>query len=286
MALLASRFQREFHARRSPFTLVELLMVFAIICILMSLLLPVVIGMQKKARYSRWLASQTNRHADASLVGYWSFEDKKGTTLSNQARGLEVENYFETSLDGTMTNNPVWAEGRWPGKGALYFDGSNDYVNCGNHPALDLRNSLSIAVWAYHKPGNFSILLSRGGWAGTSNGYALFWWGNTIYAVLRSGAATQTWVSTTAPSDNTWHNIGLTWDRNSTTATLYFDGKAVKTGSFTGPIGAPIANMTFRIGVSQDSAGSYFKGFIDEVAVYERALNASEMNTIYLMGAP
>ena len=74
---------------------------------------------------------------------------------------------------------------------------------------------------------------------------------------------------------NTWTHLSVTY--NGSTLTLYRNGVAVATSTVSGTL-SPTTG-TLQIGASQ--FGEYFKGLIDEVRIYNRALSATEIQTIY-----
>src|SRR5262249_8731703 len=76
-------------------------------------------------------------------------------------------------------------------------------------------------------------------------------------------------------SANTWTHLTLTY--NGSTLTLYRNGVAVATSTASGTL-SPNSG-TLQIGASQ--FGEYFKGLIDEVRIYNKALSATEIQTIY-----
>ena len=75
-----------------------------------------------------------------------------------------------------------------------------------------------------------------------------------------------------------WHMIVATLDTASQTRVIYWDGKQVATDK-----GGGEAHKTgvFSIGDSTVFAGRFFKGGIDEVALWDRALKATEVAAIY-----
>ena len=74
---------------------------------------------------------------------------------------------------------------------------------------------------------------------------------------------------------NTWTHLAVTY--NGSTLTLYRNGVAVATSTVSGTL-SPTTG-TLQIGASQ--FGEYFKGLIDEVRIYNRALSDTEIQTIY-----
>ncbi len=72
---------------------------------------------------------------EAELVGWWRFDEGSGT-IANDSSG--------NGNDGTFNGNPQWVVGYFGG--ALEFDGSDDYIDCGNDPSLDLTK-WTITFW-------------------------------------------------------------------------------------------------------------------------------------------
>jgi hypothetical protein len=77
---------------------------------------------------------------------------------------------------------------------------------------------------------------------------------------------------------NQWHLIVATMDAVSQTRVIYWDGKPVATDKGGGRAGKTGA---FSIGASTVFGGRFFKGGIQEVGLWNRALAASEVAAIY-----
>jgi Concanavalin A-like lectin/glucanases superfamily len=77
---------------------------------------------------------------------------------------------------------------------------------------------------------------------------------------------------------NQWHMIVATLDTASHTRALYWDGKLVAHDGGGGQAGK---TAPFSIGASTVFSGRWFKGGIEEVALWNRPLQASEVSSIY-----
>jgi hypothetical protein len=79
--------------------------------------------------------------------------------------------------------------------------------------------------------------------------------------------------------DGVWHHLAASYD--GTTATVYVDGQPVGLGAAASAGSTTVSRL--RIG---DLAfpGYYFKGVIDEVRLYDRALSAADITAIYTDG--
>jgi hypothetical protein len=93
-------------------------------------------------------------------------------------------------------------------------------------------------------------------------------------------------VSFTPPPDkllDQWHLILVTLDTPTKTRVIYWDGKSVASDKGSG---APNKSGAFTIGESQIFKGRFFKGGIQEVALWNRALKADEVDAIYAASSP
>ncbi|WP_230226219.1 InlB B-repeat-containing protein, partial [Allobaculum mucilyticum] len=108
------------------------------------------------------------------------------------------------------------------------------------------------------KTGNFVTAL-RVGVGGNTAGYIGF---------RTSKASGQHYTVTRTASPNTWYH--LTWVRDSAGVTLYIDGQLVRT----------IPYKTFPLCLDV-IGGSDFAGYVDEVRVYNKGLNADEVSVDY-----
>jgi hypothetical protein len=77
---------------------------------------------------------------------------------------------------------------------------------------------------------------------------------------------------------NQWHLIVATLDTSTQTRALYWDGKQVATDKGSGRAGKTSA---FTVGESIVFTGRFFQGGIQDAALWNRALKASEVATIY-----
>ncbi|HOK80856.1 MAG TPA: LamG domain-containing protein [bacterium] len=291
---------------KKGFTLIELLVVIAIIAILAAMLLPALSRARKQAKYSRWQAYRTNLPADETLILYWTFEDGQGNKIKNRAIGdARDEEYNREAYDALFDNtpfptpanpNPVpsdygacpsWVKdgGRWPGKYSLYFDG-NDYIRAG---AGEVVYALTIEAWVKINNltgGTQTILVNQFYQAGRPYCWAL--WaeksGVAQATITQASAAT---LSGKALRPGEWEYIAFTWDGNTRVFTLYQNGVQVarSTTSIT-RLPYNYYNLEINVGRDPQTGSDYLTGYIDEIAVYKRALSDSEIRAHYAMGKP
>jgi hypothetical protein len=158
------------------------------------------------------------------------------------------------------------------------FDGVNDYIDAGNSASLDLPNVGTLVVWA--KIAKYTVypsIVGKGASAGFDNsGYGIeLFPTNSVngYICNRSNPAIYDQVIFGSPALNTWHNYILKW--NGTFVYSYLDG--VETQRVSQRLNVSSSASNFLIG----TLSSYFNGTIDEVMVFNRSLNSTEIQQVY-----
>jgi Concanavalin A-like lectin/glucanases superfamily/Secretion system C-terminal sorting domain len=158
---------------------------------------------------------------------------------------------------------------------ALNFDGTNDYINCGNNPMFNLTASLSAEAWIKRSiAGTDDCIIGKDVFA-NGTGYALWVYQNNKF-VLRFSNREYSSVSTVAA--NVWTHVAATYDATTTTLKLYING--ILDATFTS-VAVPVSNTgNLYIGTPQDAVANALFGFggsMDEVRVWGRALQQSEI---------
>jgi hypothetical protein len=197
------------------------------------------------------------------LVGEYSFNQGSGTTLTDTSGNHN---------NGTITNG-TWAPGQFGGN-ALSFNGQNTWVTIPNSSSLNLTSAMTLEAWV--KPTTFtgasSIIMKEqpGGLV-----YALYAASDgpapptTVVDV--GGVDTQVSSAAGLPS-GTWSYLSATYD--GTVLKLYVNGTLVSSLGLTGALAT--SSGVLRIG-GDSIWGEFFNGLIDDVRVYNRALNQGEI---------
>jgi hypothetical protein len=203
---------------------------------------------------------------ESRLIGMWHLDDGAGTT---------AEDSSGKGNHGTLENmDPAasWTEGRFAG--ALRFDGTDDFVDCGDDESLAATEEVTIEAWvnAEDLPG-VGVIAARGEFT-----YVLAL-DDANLAMLKIGdnTAWHTEVRGITPVTGGWFHVAGTYMRSTGEARIYVNG--FEDGSTTGS-GAAIGDRAASL--SLGSASSYasrdfFSGLLDEVRLYDRALTAAEI---------
>lgn len=207
------------------------------------------------------------------LVGYWKFDEGSDINAADSSGN---------GNNGTLTNSPTWTSGKI--KGGLSFDGVDDYVVMSDtltNPSTfgGVNGSMTIVAWvnstdvsrysmATHHIGGFDYFSA--GATGSGKLRTMVWdaVNNVNYWPISNGAI----------SNGNWFHIVF----------IFEGGKGYKfyiNGSLDRDY--PNSNLSLYdygsasyIGYGTD-ANTYFKGLIDDVRVYNRALSAAEISAIY-----
>ncbi len=196
------------------------------------------------------------------LVNYWSFDE--ADIVGDTAKDVWGEN------DGTIMGDPKLVTGK-VGK-ALEFDGVDDKVSIGNISALSGEN-VTITAWVYWEGGSGIydpiVTQSDANWAG----YYFYMYSDDPVKSLTFwlNDDPEVYTPTSFPEDK-WHFAAGTHD--ATDLKVYVDGVLQATQAMTGSG----ISKTGYIGFDDYTpAPEYFKGIIDEVAIYNRALSEDEI---------
>ncbi|OHB68889.1 MAG: hypothetical protein A2Y77_04930 [Planctomycetes bacterium RBG_13_62_9] len=205
--------------------------------------------------------------ASAALVGWWKFDETSGTGAKDSSG---------QGNDGTVVGNAKWATGKVGG--AFEFDGST-YINCGRKPSLNVRDQITIAfcfkVQAFTN--TWEAFLAKGDGAyrsSRSNGTD-----NATHMGITGG---NYFDAVTIITDNQWHFWTGTY--NGAEARIYIDGKLDASRQYSGQIGDS-SSYDLYIGENQQATGRLLHGLLDDVRIYDKALNEQQVQDL-ITGGP
>jgi hypothetical protein len=201
--------------------------------------------------------------AQTDPVASYAFDEISGTTASDATGNGRTG----TVRSGTWTTDGYFG-------GGLTFNGTNTWVTVADHASLDLRTAMTLEAWV--RPTALS------GWRTVVMKEAAGQLAYTLYAhddvprpaaYVNGGLASETTVAGTSGLPlNTWTHLATTYD--GTMLRLYVNGVEVSARPLTAQITA--TSKPLRIG-GNSVWGEYFRGTIDEVRIYARALTAAQI---------
>ncbi|HOU14788.1 MAG TPA: PKD domain-containing protein [Anaerolineae bacterium] len=149
------------------------------------------------------------------------------------------------------------------------FDGVEDYITADSVSTAALSQTLSLGAWVYAESGAAAREAALAFQTNADEVRAALYYNPTTQKFeYDDGATTQSSAATFAA--NGWHHVMVTLD-SANAGVLYVDGRPEAT--FTSAA-RPETGGKFSIG---QASGAWFKGFIDEVEVFPRALSAEEI---------
>ncbi len=169
---------------------------------------------------------------------------------------------------------------------AYYFDGINDYIQVPRNLSIEPQNQLTLAAWIapeFPTAGWRTIISKR--WATASDPY-------DSYLLSTNPTYANKWqfaVSTGVPGSLTFeaaHNfypaqqwLFLTATLQGGAMKLYINGALDSTRSFVGSLAYSTMDLYLGWGVS--GPNEYYKGKVDDIKIYNRALSSIEIQQLY-----
>ena len=210
-------------------------------------------------------ATPTPPPCSVEMVAYWRADSDASDYLG--------------SHDGTLMNGATFEAGYC--EQAFSFDGVDDYVSIPSSSDFDLgtTDDKTFAFWwNVQSLATNTIPLSRRDLTLNQRGLALHLEPTDYYLHLEVSH----WAKYTAGyTTNEWYHVALT--KAGTSWKLYHDGSELSYYTSSGwPYNADVTkDVALWIGGDPVNSDHYFNGLIDEVAVYNRALTAPEILTLY-----
>jgi len=202
-----------------------------------------------------------------TIVGIWLFDEGGGdVAIDSSGNGN----------DGTL-NGPEWTNKSKFG-GALEFNGAGSYIEFATGESMKTQHLTFMAWFNTRKLDGYGHIFQTGNdWDDMAGCvFRVHQEGYAQSALAFGPGNTATWLNGPALEADTWYHMVLTYD--GTTATLYLDGVNVASGDGQGEI--MYDDQPVRIGVLSNTIGSAFDGFIDEVALFDVALEAEDIEAI------
>lgn len=212
------------------------------------------------------------------IVAYWKLDEESGTTFDDF-----VDNY-----DGSCssTNCPAPISGIIDG--GQNFDGNNDFIDAGDITELNGASAFTVIGW-YNQTDLSVIAFLFSKLNDGSNDITAETFSNRLYIEIGNGGNAYAYWSgySSTISANTWYHAAFVFDGSGATnadriklyingvqRTLNFGGSSIPTTT------ANLASYNFQL-----SKTPYpWNGGMDEVAVFDRALNSSEISEYYNSG--
>lgn len=216
------------------------------------------------------------------MAAWWALDELGGTTAWEGVGG-----HHGVVEGGAAVENPARV-----GAGRA-FDGTTGRVVAADAPGLD-AGSADFGIDAWVRPesdARLPIVTKQYAPADAPLGYAFYLdGGHLTFEMANEGGAILASAPTVLAVDGQWHFVAVAVERGSPTGgRLYVDGVPVHAFDTT-PLAGPVDTAAELHIAEQPSLGRglpqrFFRGGIDEVEIFHRALGDAEVLAIFTAGA-
>jgi len=207
-----------------------------------------------------------------------NLDENQGTTTRDSYSGLDATIYSEGSPSDTL-----WTSAGKFGS-ALQFDNTKEqYVETQLTAAQPVP--LTVEAWvkvATDVPASHVALVNKY-YASSLEGFQLFLNSGDVSAWYYTHATHTAAYSGIDIADDTWHHVAAIFDDGGTR--VFLDGDPVGSAGWTAGVGTSNETTPLRLG-RYPGGSNYYKGFIDEVALYNRVLTDYEIRARFNDGPP
>jgi len=208
-----------------------------------------------------------------------------GNAASYSGSGTTWTDLSGNSNTGTLTNGPTYSSAN---SGSIVFDGTNDYALVTN-PSTLRNQDFTVSIWINPATQNQAIVtlidfdhaLANQGWVlqsedATTNRNFYFAWADGSIFQPRGGFGSGKGVQLTT---GVWQNI--TYTKSGTSLLGYKNGTQTYTGTASNANVNYTSSKNMRIADCISISSRTYKGNISQVAMYNRAISASEVTQNY-----
>ena len=167
---------------------------------------------------------------------------------------------------------------------SIDLDGTDDRITVADHTSLDITGDLTIALWIQmHSLGGWKQIFTKGGNGSfEQNVYSLSLYNNTI-RFFRDDDDSSGLTASGTLNANTWYHIAVVFDDSEDNVKIYVNAVEKVSGTQDSTTSANSSVLT----IGGDADGDYeIDGYMDEVAIWNDALSASEISAVYNSRVP
>jgi hypothetical protein len=200
-------------------------------------------------------------------VGFWPLDEGSGTVAHDSAGGH----------DATLLGGAAWTAGH--SGSALQLSGDGQYADTGAS-ILDTTGNYSVAAWVkLDSLGGFATAVSQDG-AGASGFFLQYSGADNRFAFSTTAGRA---LAQTAPEPGRWYHLVGVHDAAAGQYKLYVDGQLAGSMAARCPEAASGHTVIGR-GQFNGSQVDFWRGALDQVHVYDRALSDAEVQQLYASG--
>ncbi len=211
---------------------------------------------------------------DKGLLLYLPFEKMDGTTVYDES----PYNHSAKAINGPTLTNGYSFTGK-----AMHFDGVDDYVNV---TSVNPTKAITVAAWvksdsATDYPAYWQMISKYTAFILGDDPLIA---GRVCFLIYNSSGIWNYGSCYNISTPNQWHFFVGTYNSVTQNKSLYVDGTLVDSVKTTGEIYPDTGPIHIGHRESDAIGTNHFQGSIDEVRIYNRSLNKTEIIDLYLSG--
>jgi YD repeat-containing protein len=226
----------------------------------------------------------------SGLIDYWRMAEPSGTTFADSVGGKTA-----TAVNGVTLGGAGALAGGKDSNPSASFDGSNDAASAALN--LSATNKLTVEFWlkwsSFSNNDDLAFEFTPNS-SNTNGGFFIDPNSSEVLALSRFGvgigrSTSRNTAYFSRPSANVWHHYAIVFDSSATASQQvipYVDGVAASYFKLNSGTGAGnFANSTLYF-MSRNASSLFGNGSLDEVAIYNRALTATEISAHFKAANP
>lgn len=192
--------------------------------------------------------------------------------VMNEGGGV-VNDLSGNGNTGTLVSQAQWASGT---RGScIYVPSSDDYVEVADSPSLRVPSAFSFVVWQNTSDVSYTGILSKTSLDSDYGDYCLRNGSGEISLHVNDNDGSVLAISSTPA--NEWCQCVGTYD--GADLRIYLNGRFENSAAYSTPITGSAESL--YLGTYYTVSG-YNKGYINDILIYNRALTASEIASLYV----
>ncbi|MFI5495137.1 LamG domain-containing protein [Actinoplanes sp. NPDC051859] len=225
--------------------------------------------------YNRAISSNDIRYLyEDAAAGHWNMNDAPGTSAASDVLGRSA----------TLAGDATFAAGRLGN--ALQLDGTGDYALTSTMPAIDTKGDYTVTAWLYLTDNTIDrhAVAAEGNlqtaFAIQANGSTHKW--RVRFATDDTSSATGSYINgISTVQTGTWTHVAFV--RSGTTGNLYVNTALEGTGTAAAWAASDQIAKQLSVGrqLNNGNPQGYWKGGIDDVRLYSKALTATQITRLY-----
>jgi len=195
-----------------------------------------------------------------NLISSWDLDENTGTIATDKqgiSNGTISNATWETGINGSCLN----------------FNGTSSYVRIPSTPKLCPTDAITMMAWVKTKDNRSAKIFEKGDWDGHGLGMDK-WLGWQVSLRMADNTSNNMNWGAGLPMLNTWYHLAMTYD--GTVMKMYVNGQLKNSKALTGKLAVTTRNLCIG---SNDGIQKFFNGSIDEVKIFGKALDQTEIQT-------